>query len=127
MKSTLLSTSIPSSSPTRAGRTAAFREPVYECRETEHGLRLTVYLPGVEAHGVDSEGSGADLTVTARKPHPLRVNFDALHLEGFQRDYLLRLRLGHGFNFGAMAAEITRGVLTVNLPKRTRAALPRVA
>ena len=54
--------------------------------------------------------------------NPLKV-----HLEGVQRDYLLRLRLGHGFNFGAMAAEITRGVLTVNLPKRTRAALPRVA
>ncbi len=127
MKSTLLSTRNPSTAPVSAARVASFREPVYECRETDHGLRLTVYVPGVEASGVDIEGNGSDLTVTARKPHPVRVNFEALNLEGVQRDYLLRLRLGNSFDFGAMAAEITRGVLTVNLPKRARAALARVA
>jgi HSP20 family molecular chaperone IbpA len=111
----------------RKRKAVAYREPTYECRETDQGLRLTVYLPGVDAAGVEIEGHGADLTVHARKPHPVRVNFDSLHLEGVQRDYLLRLRLGHGFDFGAMAAEITRGVLTVNLPKRAGSALPRVA
>lgn len=128
MNSTLLTPRSPSVRRARAaGKAVAFREPAYECRETDQGLRLTVYMPGVEAAGVEIEGHGADLTVHARKPHPVRVNFDSLHLEGVQRDYLLRLRLGHGFDFGAMAAEITRGVLTVNLPKRARSALPRVA
>ncbi|MFM8618402.1 MAG: Hsp20/alpha crystallin family protein [Opitutaceae bacterium] len=128
MNSTLLPPRSPSVRRARAAVNAvAFREPAYECRETDQGLRLTVYIPGVEAAGVEIEGHGADLTVHARKPHPVRVNFDSLHLEGVQRDYLLRLRLGHGFDFSAMAAEITRGVLTVNLPKRANSALPRVA
>lgn len=128
MNSTLLTPRTPASRTAHSARiSAVFREPAYECSETEHGLRLTVYVPGVEAAGVEIEGHGADLTVHARKPHPVRVNFGALHLEGVQRDYLLRLRLGHGFDFGSMAAEITRGVLTVNLPKRARPALPRVA
>jgi HSP20 family molecular chaperone IbpA len=114
-------------SPAGAERPVAFREPAHECRETGDGLQITVYLPGVEANAVEIEGRGADLTVTARKPHPLRVNFDAMHLEGVQRDYLLKLRLGSGFEFGTMAAEITRGVLTISLPRRARASLPRVA
>ena len=128
MNSTLLSPRTTAARSTRTAKaTVVFREPAYECRETDQGLRLTVYVPGVEAAGVEIEGHGADLTVHARKPHPVRVNFEALNLEGVQRDYLLRLRLGHGFDFGSMAAEITRGVLTVNLPKRSRPALPKVA
>ncbi len=114
-------------SPTGAERPITFREPSHECRETRDGLCITVYVPGVDANGVEIEGRGADLTVTARKPHPLRVNFDAMHLKGVQRDYLLKLRLGSGFDFGTMAAEITRGVLTINLPRRARASLARVA
>jgi HSP20 family molecular chaperone IbpA len=114
-------------SPSGTERPTTFREPSHECRETRDGLCITVYVPGVDANGIEIEGRGPDLTVTARKPHALRVNFDAMHLEGVQRDYLLKLRLGSGFDFGTMAAEITRGVLTINLPRRARASLPRVA
>ena len=128
MNSTLLSPRTTAARPTRTSKSSVvFREPAYECRETDQGLRLTVYIPGVDAAGVEIEGHGADLTVHARKPHLVRVNFEALNLEGVQRDYLLRLRLGHGFDFGAMEAEITRGVLTVNLPKRARPAVSKVA
>jgi HSP20 family molecular chaperone IbpA len=73
---------------------------------------------------VEIEGRGADLTVTAKKAQFVRVNFSALHLEGAQRDYRLRLRLGTGFNFAAMEAEIAHGVLTVTLPKRDRKVVP---
>ena len=48
----------------------------------------------------------------------MRVNWSSLNLEGAQLDYRLRLRLGAGFNFAAMDAEIHDGVLTVTLPKR---------
>jgi HSP20 family protein len=80
-------------------------------------MKLVVYLPGVESSGVDIEARGGDLTVTARKPHVVRVNFSALHLEHVQRDYQLRLRLGASFDYGAMHAEMSQGVLTVTLPK----------
>jgi HSP20 family molecular chaperone IbpA len=98
----------------------AFRQPGYDCQEHADVMKLTVYVPGVAASGVEIEGRGADLTVTAKKARFVRVNFTALHLENAQRDYRLRLRLGTGFDYAAMQAEISHGVLTITLPKRIR-------
>ena len=107
-----------------------FRQPAYECQDHGAAMKLVVYVPGIEAAGVEIEGRGADLTVTAKKPHLVRVNWSALHLESAQRDYRLRLRLGTGYDYPAMQAEIAHGVLTVTLPKRpveTVAPVRRVA
>jgi HSP20 family protein len=95
-----------------------FRQPAYDCQEHEDAMKLVVYVPGVDAAGVEIEGRGADLTVTAKKAHFVRVNFNALRLEAAQRDYRLRLRLGTGIDFAAMQAEISGGILTITLPKR---------
>lgn len=95
-----------------------FRTPAYDCQEQAEAMTLTVFIPGVDTAGVEIEGHGADLTVTAKKARFVRVNFNALHLENAQHDYLLRLRLGTGFDFEAMRAKIADGVLTVTLPKR---------
>ena len=95
-----------------------FRQPNYDCREHPDTVKLTVYVPGVEAAGVEIEARGPDLLVTARKTHFVRVNWQSLHLESVQRDYQLRLRLGHGIDYPALHAEIHQGVLTVVLPKR---------
>jgi HSP20 family protein len=105
-------------SPTLVQTPVGFRQPVYDCKETREGMQLVVYIPGVDASGIEIEGRGADLTVTAQKAHFVRVNFEALNLESVQRDYLLRLRLGTGFDYANMAAEVSGGVLTINLPKR---------
>jgi HSP20 family protein len=108
----------------------AFRQPGYDCQEHRDAMKLIVYVPGVAASGVDIEARGADLTVTARKARFIRVNFPALHLENAQRDYRLKLRLGSGFDYAAMQAEISGGVLTLTLPKRvseTTVRLRRVA
>jgi HSP20 family molecular chaperone IbpA len=96
----------------------AFRQPNYDCREQPAAVKLVVYVPGVEAPGVDIKSRGPDLVITARKTHFVRVNWQALHLETVQRDYQLRLRLGTGFDYAGMQAEIRDGVLTVLLPKR---------
>ena len=103
----------------------AFRQPAYDCQELDDAMKLVVFVPGVDASGVEIEGRGADLTVTAKKARFVRVNFHALHLEGAQRDYRLRLRLGTDFDYAAMEAEIAHGVLTITLPKRTPE-LPRL-
>jgi HSP20 family molecular chaperone IbpA len=95
-----------------------FRKPNYDCREQLGAVKLVVYVPGVDARGVDIEARGPDLFITARKSHFVRVNWQALHLESAQRDYFLRLRLGTGFDYPGMEAEIHEGVLTVTLPKR---------
>jgi HSP20 family molecular chaperone IbpA len=114
-----LPTNSRSKAAARASLTEAFRQPAYDCQEHVDTMKLVVYVPGVDASGVEIEGRGADLTVTAKKARFVRVNFSALHLEGAQRDYRLRLRLGTGFDYAAMAAEISNGVLTVTVPKRT--------
>ena len=113
-----LPTNSRSKAPARAS-VDAFRQPAYDCQEHADAMKLVVYVPGVDASGVEIEGRGADLTVTAKKARFVRVNFTALHLEGAQRDYRLRLRLGTGLDYAAMEAEIAHGVLTVTLPKRT--------
>ena len=121
MNSTTLLT--PGRTPELLDDAATFRQPSYDCQEHRVAMKITVFIPGVDATGVDIEGRGADLTVTARKAHFVRVNFSALHLEHVQRDYRLRLRLGYGYDYANMAAEITHGVLTITLPKRARSEL----
>ena len=103
------------------------RQPVHECAEHPEGVRLTVYVPGVDDSAVEIEGRGADLTVLARKERVVRPNFEALHLEAAQRDYLLRLRLGAGYDFSRMEAELVDGVLTVLVLRRSRSTAPRLA
>jgi HSP20 family protein len=97
---------------------ADFRRPNFDCREQGDTLQLVVYVPGVAAAGVEIATRGPDLTVTARKTHFVRVNWQALHLERAQRDYQLRLRLGHGFDYSNLEAHIADGILTITLPKR---------
>jgi HSP20 family protein len=97
---------------------AKFRQPSFDCRELPDAIKLVVYVPGVDANSVAIEARGPDLIVTARKTHVVRVNWQSLHLEGAQRDYQLRLRLGHNLDYAALQAELHGGVLTLLLPKR---------
>ena len=96
----------------------AFRSPHYDCMDLSTALKLVIYVPGVDASGVDITTQGPDLFVTARKTHHVRANWQALHLEGAQRDYQLKLRLGVSFNYEALQASVARGVLTIVLPKK---------
>ncbi|MBI2513828.1 MAG: Hsp20/alpha crystallin family protein [Opitutae bacterium] len=110
---------------------ADFRQPRYEITELAQALKLDVYIPGVDPSHVDITTRGPDLVIVARKPHLVRLNWRALHLEAAQRDYELKLRLGHSFDFDALRAEMRDGVLMIFVPKRnlsvTRAVARRVA
>ena len=98
-----------------------FRNPHYDCSQQADAMKVVVYVPGVEAAGVEITLRGPDLLVTARKSHFVRVNWSALHLESAQRDYQLSLRVGNGFDHDAMTAEIADGVLTITLPHKAGA------
>jgi HSP20 family protein len=95
---------------------ANFRNPHYDCTQQADAMKVVVYVPGVEAAGVEITLRGPDLVVTARKAHFVRVNWTALHLESAQRDYQLSLRVGNGFDHDGLTAEISDGVLTITLP-----------
>jgi HSP20 family molecular chaperone IbpA len=94
------------------------RSPHYECLQHRDTIELTVFLPGVEAAGVEIVVRGPDLVVIGRKSHFVRVNFSAAHLEHAQRDYELRLRLGRDLDYGSLTAELSDGTLAVRIPKR---------
>jgi HSP20 family molecular chaperone IbpA len=100
---------------------AGFRKPAYECHMHRDGMVVTVYIPGVDANSVTIEARGADLVVTALKERFVRVNFTALNLESAQSDYRLCLRLGKGYAFESMNADIQNGVLTVHVPRHESA------
>ena len=112
--------------PATPDRPAASRAPHYDCQDLPQALKLTVYVPGVDAHGIELSSRGSDLLVVARKTRHVRVNWSALHLEPAQLDYRLQLRLGTGFDFAALRATLHDGVLVLTLPKRAaaRAGLP---
>ncbi len=101
-----------------------FRQPSYDCRELPDAVSIVVYVPGVGASGVEIEAYGPDLVITAHKTRFVRVNWQALNLEGLQRDYRLRLRLGLAFDYSQMQAGISDGVLTLSVPKRQESPAP---
>jgi HSP20 family molecular chaperone IbpA len=94
------------------------RSPHYDCQQHAERIEVTVFLPGVEAPGVEIVVQGPDLVVIARKSHVVRVNFASAHLEHAQLDYELRLRLGRDLDYGALTAELGDGMLSLNIPKR---------
>ena len=96
---------------------AGYRHPHYECQDLPQAMRITVLVPGVDAAGVEISSRGPDLSVVARKRHHVRVNWQALHLEGVQRDYRLSLRLGRDFDLDSLRATLRDGVLTILVPK----------
>jgi len=104
---------------TSAPVTMPVRTPHFDCVQEADALKVIIFVPGVEASGVEISRRGPDLTVTARKSHFVRTNWQALHLEKVQRDYQLRLRLGNGLDYDALNAELVDGRLTLTLPKKT--------
>lgn len=104
--------------PNAETATQDFRSPHYDCIDMTEALKLVVYVPGVDASGIEVTSQGPDVFVTARKTHHVRTNWQALHLEKVQRDYQLKLRLGVGFDYEALQASVAHGVLTIALPKK---------
>ncbi|MBI5381290.1 MAG: Hsp20/alpha crystallin family protein [Opitutae bacterium] len=103
----------------RATTRVAVRRPLFDCQEHADRLTLVVYVPGVNAAGVEITTRGPDLRVLARKTRFVRVNWRALHLEKAQNDYELTLRLGYGLDYANLTAELADGVLTITLRKRS--------
>jgi HSP20 family molecular chaperone IbpA len=108
-------------------RKDAFRQPHYDCREQTDALKLVLYIPGVDASGVDIEVRGPDLIVTAPRSHIVRANWRALHLESVQHDYRLCLRLGFSLDYDALHASLQDAVLTIVIPKKMAVAASSVA
>lgn len=94
----------------------AFRVPQFDSESLPDALKLEIFVPGVDAHGIEISISGIDLFVTAKKRHIVRTNWKSLHLEAAQSDYGLQLRLSHRLDLSALQADLIDGVLVINIP-----------
>ncbi|WP_404420395.1 Hsp20/alpha crystallin family protein [Nibricoccus sp. IMCC34717] len=108
---------------------ATFITPRHEIDIRANVLNLELYLPDIPESGVEITVRGPDLIVTARRPHTVRVNFLAAHLENALRDYRLVLRVGSGFDADRLRARFTNGILRLQIPAAaaTRAPFRKVA
>jgi len=108
----------PKLSESRPSAGDRFLTPHFDTQAQGDSLRITVWVPEVQASGVEIATQGGELTVTAAKPQVVRSNWRALHLESAQRDYQITLRLGRSWDLTNLKAAINQGVLTIDLPLR---------
>lgn len=115
----------PARTPSRtAVASTAMSKPHYDCSEQAGAVTLSIFMPEVDPIGVEILVRGADVTVTGRRRHVVRVNWTAAHLEKAMNDYELRLRLGTHLNYRELKADLKDGLLTVVIPKKEAARLP---
>ena len=100
-----------------AERTSAFRTPHCDMAGQNGCLEATVYLPGVEARGVELLIAKQEVVVTARKLHPIRPNWIALSLENCTRDYRLRIKTPRRLSAENVNAEFDDGVLRIRIAR----------
>lgn len=93
-----------------------FATPHFDTQPGENALRILVWVPGVETSGIEITTRETDLTITARKSHVVRRNWQTLHLESAQKDYQLSLRLGRNLDYSNLSVELRDGLLTIDVP-----------
>jgi len=119
MHTTILPIQITKAMP--AERSDAFRTPHCDMAGQSGAIEATVYLPGVEARGVEVLLARQELVVTARKLLPVRSNWIALSLEHCSRDYRLRIRTQRRVSCTDVRAVFDDGVLHIRIDRRNAA------
>jgi HSP20 family protein len=100
----------------------AFTMPAIDVAENETAYKITAELPGMEAKDVDVGVSGDMLTIKGEKRQEKEEKEDNYYLcersfGSFQRSFSLPA----GVDRDKIASELTKGVLTVTLPKTAEA------
>lgn len=100
-----------------AERTDAFRKPHCDMAGRNGRIEATVYLPGVEARGVELLLAGEELVITARKFLPVRANWISLSLERRMHNYRLRIKTRRRLHASQVRAEFDDGVLRISIER----------
>jgi len=113
MHTTILPIQLTKALPTE--RADAFRTPHCDMAETSRRLQATVYLPGVEARGVELLLGRQELLLTARRMLPVRPNWISLSLEHCTHNYQLRIKTRCRLRASQVSAEFDDGVLRIRI------------
>jgi HSP20 family protein len=106
----------------RIERTFTFTMPAIDVAENDKAYKITAELPGMEAKDVDVSVSGDMLTIKGEKREEKEEKEEDYHLcersfGSFQRSFSLLA----GVDRDKISSELTKGVLTVTLPKTAEA------
>ena len=94
-----------------------FARPRFEWHDLGSAIEIEVFVPGVDASGVEMLVEGSDLLVTARRHTPVLTNWQPANLGAMQLDYRLRVPLPYDVNPRQVRATLEHGVLKVHLTK----------
>ena len=112
--------------PAASGMTGfTFAAPVVDLSEDDTSYKITAELPGIEAKDLDVSVSGDLLVIKGEKRHEQERKDKTYHFSersygSFQRAFALP----DGVDRDKIAADLSKGVLTVTLPKTAEAAKP---
>ncbi len=110
----------------RAESSFSFSAPAVDLTEDDKAYRITAELPGLEEKNVDVTVSGDMLTLKGEK-HYEKDEKDKNHYMSeraygsFQRSFMLP----DGIDRDKIAADLSKGVLTITLPKTEAAQKPQ--
>jgi HSP20 family protein len=109
---------------TRSGRTYV---PAVDIIEKDDELLLLADVPGVQAEGIDVDYERGQLTIVARaEPRQTPQSVYALQEYGVG-DFVRTFQVGEGIDASRIQAEVSRGVLTLHLPKAEKAKTRKIA
>ena len=103
---------------TRAGRTYA---PNVNIHESQDALWLWADMPGVDEKTVDVRLDDDVLTIEAQVSLDEYTNLEPLHTQYNVGNYLRKFRLAGQVDATKIKAKISKGVLTLELPKADHA------
>jgi HSP20 family protein len=108
--------------PRRISSTFTFTMPAIDVTENDKEFRITAELPGMEAQNVDVSLSGDTLTIKGEKRQEKEEKEENYYLcersfGSFQRSF----SLPDGVDRDKISSALTKGVLTVTLPKTAEA------
>jgi len=106
----------------RVESTFAFTMPAIDIAENDKSYKITAELPGLEASNIDVSVSGDMLTIKGEKRQEKEEKNENYYLSerafgSFQRSFTLP----DGVDRDKISSELTKGVLTVTLPKTAEA------
>jgi HSP20 family protein len=102
-----------------------FSTPAVDISEDEKAYKITAELPGLEAKDIAVSVSGDSLVLTGEKQQEKEEKDKNYHMierayGSFQRGFMLP----QGINRDGITAELSKGVLTITLPKTAEAQQP---
>lgn len=95
-----------------------YRKPRYTISEQEGDYTARIELPGVAKDAVNVEVNEGRLVITGTVSTDESNVWTAKYGEFTERDYRLALRLGEEIDAEKISANLTNGVLKLELPRR---------